>query len=81
MEHNFKQLTNFFIEVGADQIPHSDKSYLAHAIGVYNDLKAWGADEDLCRAGMFHSIYGTEVFQDFTLPLERRGDLQALIGE
>ena len=30
---------------------------------------------------MFHSIYGTEKFQGFKLPLERRGEVRALIGE
>ena len=30
---------------------------------------------------MFHSIYGTEKFQGFTLPLERRDEVRALIGE
>ena len=30
---------------------------------------------------MFHSIYGTEKFQGFTLPLERRGEVRALIGD
>ena len=30
---------------------------------------------------MFHSIYGTEQFQRFALPLERRGEVRAQIGE
>ena len=30
---------------------------------------------------MFHSIYGTEMFQGFTLPLERRDEVRALIGD
>ena len=30
---------------------------------------------------MFHSIYGTEKFQGFTLPLDRRGEVRALIGD
>jgi hypothetical protein len=30
---------------------------------------------------MFHSIYGTEKFQGFTLPLGRRGEVRELIGE
>ena len=30
---------------------------------------------------MFHSIYGTEKFQGFTLPLERRHEIRALIGD
>jgi hypothetical protein len=29
---------------------------------------------------MFHSIYGTEMFQGFKLPLERRDELRGLIG-
>ncbi len=77
----FKQLTDYFVQVGADGIAHTEKSYLAHAIGVYNDLKDWGCDEDLCRAGMYHSIYGTEHFQKFTLALEHRDEVRQLIGE
>ena len=80
MAQTFKQLTDFFVTIGADQIKHSDKGYLAHAIGVHGDLKSWGCDEDVCRGGMFHSIYGTEFFQRFTLPVERRGEVQQQIG-
>lgn len=77
----FKELTDFFQQVGATDVAHTKKSYLAHAIGVYNDLKQWGASEELALGGMFHSIYGTERFQKFKLDLERRGDVRALIGE
>lgn len=77
----FKRMTNFIREVGADDIEHSDRTYLAHAIGVHNDMKRWGCDEEMCRAGMFHSIYGTELFQRFTLPVERRSEVRDLIGE
>ena len=44
-------------------------------------MEARGCNEELCRAGMFHSIYGTEKFQGFALPLERRPEVRALIGE
>ena len=81
MEPKFKQLTDFLISIGVDQIEHTDKGYLAHAIGVHNDLRDWGCGSDLCRAAMFHSIYGTEFFQGFTLPLERRREVRDLIGE
>ena len=30
---------------------------------------------------MFHSIYGTEGFQGFCLPYERRDDVRSLIGD
>ncbi len=81
MSPTFKQLTDFFRSLGADQVGHTEKTYLAHAIGVYRDLQAWGCDEDLCRAGMFHSIYGTEKFQKFALPLDRRQELRDLLGD
>ena len=31
-----------------------------------------GAEEHLCNAALFHSIYGTEGFQGFSLPLSHR---------
>ena len=81
MSVSFKTMTEFFRQIEADQVSHSDKTYLAHAIGVYNDLRAWGADEDVCNAGLFHSIYGTEIFQSFTLPVTRRDEVRELIGD
>jgi Domain of unknown function (DUF6817) len=81
MDKSFKRMTNFIRAVGADDVEHSQRTYLAHAIGVHNDMKRWGCDDELCRAGMFHSIYGTELFQRFTLPLERRDEVRELIGE
>jgi hypothetical protein len=76
----FKQLTDFLVELGTDKVPHTNEVFLAHLIAVHRDLKTWGCDEDLCRAGMFHSIYGTERFQRFSLPLARRGEIRELIG-
>jgi hypothetical protein len=81
MASTFKDLTNFFLAQGAEAIGHSGKNYLAHVIGVYRMMKEHGCDEDLCRAGLFHSIYGTQQFQRFKLPLERRIEVRALIGE
>jgi hypothetical protein len=81
MAPTFKQLTDFLLAQGADDVAHSGKSYLAHNIGVYRYLKDRGCSEELCRAGMFHSIYGTELFQRFSLPVERRPEVRELIGE
>ncbi|MFN8490092.1 MAG: hypothetical protein U0350_21070 [Caldilineaceae bacterium] len=80
METKFKDLTNYIISLGAADISHSEKTYLAHAIGVYNDMRAWNGTDELCRAALFHSIYGTQGFQGFTLPLERQPELRGLIG-
>jgi hypothetical protein len=81
MTADFKKLTDFLVGMGVEQVPHTQKSYLAHLIAVYRLLQSQGYPEDVCRAGMFHSIYGTERFQGFTLPLERRGEVRALVGE
>ncbi|MDR3637082.1 MAG: hypothetical protein P4L84_24980 [Isosphaeraceae bacterium] len=81
MDKDYKRFTDFLVGIGIDEIPHTHKSYLAHLVALYRWLEAEGCPEDVCRAGMFHSIYGTEKFQGFTLPLERRGDVRALIGE
>jgi hypothetical protein len=81
MNTPFKRLTDFLIEIGIEQISHTGKSYLAHLIGVYRDMEAGGCTAEVCRAGMFHSIYGTERFRGFTLPLERRSEVRGFIGE
>jgi len=80
METDYKRLNNFLLGLGVEQVEHTNKSYLAHLIGVYRFMEARGCSEELCRAGMFHSIYGTELFQRFGLPLERRPEVRALIG-
>jgi hypothetical protein len=81
MKQDMRRLTDFLIELGIENVGHTKKSYLAHLIGVYRDMEAAGCQDEVCRAGMFHSIYGTELFQGFKLPLERRSDLRALIGD
>jgi Domain of unknown function (DUF6817) len=81
MDQDYKRMTDFLVGIGIEQIPHTQKSYLAHLIAVFRLLAAEGCAEDVCRAGMFHSIYGTEMFQGFTLPLERRAEVRALIGD
>lgn len=77
----YRQMTDFLMNLGTKDVEHTGKGFLAHLIGVYKDLERWGCDLDVCRAGMFHSIYGTELFQKFCLPLERRQDVRDLIGE
>ncbi len=81
MSERMRRFADYLKELGAADIGHSENTYLAHASGVYRDLKSWGCGQALCDAGMFHSIYGTELFQGFTLPLERRGEVRELIGE
>jgi hypothetical protein len=80
MDRDYKRMTDFLVGMGVEQVPHTHKSYLGHLIAVHRSLESHGCSQDVCRAGMFHSIYGTERFRVFTLPLERRGDVRSLIG-
>ena len=77
----YREMIQFLKDLGTDNIPHSGKPFMAHLISVFNDLKRWGADQDICRAGLFHSIYGTQEFQGFCLSTEQRDKVKELIGE
>jgi hypothetical protein len=82
MDSEYRCMVDFLAGLGTDSVPHTgEKGFLAHLIGVYRDLESWGCDRDVCRAGLFHAIYGTQKFQQFCLPMERRGEVRQLIGE
>ncbi len=67
--------------LGAAEIDHTGHDFLSHLKAVRDLLARHGADDEIAAAGLFHSIYGTERFQDFCLPLEQRARVRALIGE
>ena len=81
MERDLKRFTDYLVALGTDEVPHTGNAFLAHLIAVCRDLESWNCERDVCRAGLFHSIYGTERFQKFCLPLERRSEVRDLIGE
>ncbi|KIW59684.1 hypothetical protein PV05_04119 [Exophiala xenobiotica] len=39
------------------------KTFYQHLLNVYTYLKDHGAPEEVCDAGLFHSIYGTESYK------------------
>lgn len=80
MPNDYKQLVAYLREMGIENVAHTQKNYLAHLVAVYHLMRQWGQDEDRCRAGLFHSIYGTEKFQGFKLTLDRREELTTLLG-
>lgn len=81
MPHDLNRHTDFLLGLGTDKVPHTgDDAFMTHLISVHRDLDAWGCEEAVCLGGLYHSIYGTELFQRFALPLERRGEVRALAG-
>lgn len=57
------------------------EAFDVHLKGVQAILRYWNAPDHLTNAGLFHSLYGTEGFQGFALPLSERSAIQSLIGE
>jgi hypothetical protein len=71
-----------FLELhGADAMAHSDVDLLAHLKGVHDLLRSWDCSDALCDAGLFHSVYGTEIFPTGAVPQELRPEVRDLIGE
>ena len=67
------------IGLGADKIPHRDDNLLAHSTRVSGMLYSYGRSIDEVKAGLFHSIYGTE-FQMYKINISRQ-EVQDVIGE
>jgi hypothetical protein len=59
---------------------HGRGSFLRHLYGVHQILLAWGCPSAVCRAGLFHSAYGTEFYGGTLFDLDDRTKLQNLIG-
>jgi hypothetical protein len=64
----------------ADTTGHSGRTFLEHLKGTRRLLQEWEMPEYVCTAGLFHSIYGTNIFTVASAPLEDREVLQTLIG-
>jgi hypothetical protein len=79
-EASFDDLVAFLRTTGAGEVAHTETHLLDHLVQTYAVLASWGCPEYLCRAGLFHSIYGTEFFTETTLPLTERGRVRDVIG-
>ena len=63
------------------RMQHSGRSFFDHLYGVYRLLVLWRCDRTTCLAGLFHSAYGTEIYQEQLLGSEDRERLAAQIGK
>jgi hypothetical protein len=43
-------------------IDHSGASFFGHLYNTFYILKRIGSSEDTCLAGLYHAVYGTELF-------------------
>jgi hypothetical protein len=65
---------------GAATAGHGVRTLIEHLQGVSDLLVAYGARPALCDAGLFHSVYGTESYQQQTIPDDLRPQVINLIG-
>lgn len=73
-------MVKYLRSLGVADLPHAGQTYEQHLTAVYHGLKLWGHNEEVCAAGFFHSIYGTQRFQAFKLPMTERATVIALVG-
>ena len=76
-----QHLIGFLRAHRAHLVPHAKGPFLDHLIGTYKLLKKWGCEKEVCYAGLFHSIYGTQIFKHQTLSYKDRNKIKKLIGE
>jgi len=67
-------------DLNVAKFPHLRGSAQDHLLGVYEILANWGNTEDVCRGGLFHNIYGTEVFKPQAVSLTQRQTIAQIIG-
>jgi hypothetical protein len=64
----------------ANTVRHSGRTLYTHLCGTHDLLRSWDNDNDVCLAGLFHSIYGTRVFLRRVWSIENRDTIRDLIG-
>ena len=78
----FIPLVDYLKDIGCDKQKHSggSRSLLHHLVAVSILLSERGCSDNLCKAGLFHSIYGTAIFKPKMVSLEERDKIKDLIG-
>ena len=73
-------LTSLLIELNTDLLSHSQGTLIDHLQKTYELLKQWNNPNYVCLAGLFHSIYGTQIYKKQTLGLDKRDIIRNAIG-
>ncbi len=74
-------LLDYLEHIGTRGIPHYRQSLFDHLRGTYEILKRWGCPENVCVAGLFHSVYGTQPFRIQTIAYAQRREVRMFIGK
>jgi hypothetical protein len=69
-----------FLREQTKGVKHSGRTFFQHLTGVYNLLNWRGLPDYVCLAGLFHSIYGTNIFTHRAMLIGERNKVRHLIG-
>lgn len=69
---------SFFQELTIN-VKHSKDTFFNHCFNIYKMLKEQSLEENICLAGLFHSIYGTQSFRS-PINIERE-TVKSYIGD
>lgn len=67
-------------ELNTDAHAHTDGTLLDHLRGTHKLLAIWGNEPDVCLAGLFHSIYGTQSYNMQSASIDDRLRIRKAIG-
>ena len=67
-------------DLGATKVAHWNGDLQAHLLGTHNLLRAWGNSDDICLAGLYHAVYGTDGFPSQLVDLSDRLRIASIIG-
>jgi hypothetical protein len=81
MDEQLESRLRFLREANTEVMPHSKRGLFDHLLGTRQLLVDWGARPEVCDAGLFHSVYGTEYYELAAIPLSMRAEVRQLIGE
>ena len=62
---NEQECIEYFVSSFLDE-HHGNDYFISHCMGVYTILKQMGSPIEICLAGLYHSVYGTEYFTPVT---------------
>lgn len=80
-EHRDDPELRFLLGLEGSRRAHSGARLIDHLLGVRSKLSEWNCRRELCSAGLFHSVYGTENFRHQSLSLVERDKVRAVIGD
>lgn len=80
VENSFDIGVAYLAAAGAHNVVHSSRTLADHLLGTHALLSHWDQAEEVCIAGLLHSVYGTASGLRLLREIPRRAELCRLFG-